>query len=318
MSLAKPNDRLSALLTMVMTADRDHAREYLLYLDADDQKVLRITLEELEKREQGHQKQYLLDEIKRLSNEAKRSILSEVHPDWLTRALLKERPRMMAVILRFLPSEHVSKILDQLPEEVLKKLPSLSQTFSIDPECARYLKLAFENYFVHGDRENRPRMLTFETIPYLNAMKLEMLFYELGYRELAMAFATLKKDAIDLILSRLEKKHALQLNRYIQDRGSVSRERLKKAQNNLLSLNLKKINPDRFILDMGVFVFTKSILNEHKEGIRMIQQKFPISFAKLLKFYLERNIPLNQEKTASPYQEEILAVARGIHEGELL
>lgn len=315
MAQVRLNDRQRAFLMIAWLTDGSSAEASFSFLPETEKPLLSAALGRLASKTKTEKKQVIKDELKRLAVQSQLSFLSEVHPDWLLEALRKENPRMIATILRYLPGHHVSFLLDELPEEILKELPPISETFDLNLELVQILRKRFEQNFVSLPLTQAPvRRLAFDTLPLLPANDLLKLFLDVGFREISLAFTTLKTKTIEVILRRLPLREASLLRLKIEQRGSVPEDRLKKAQAHLLSLDLEKGAPDTMILEAGFFVYSKALLPVHLQGVSMIQQKFSRRVGLLLKNYVDKNLPLNSDKTVVPYQDEVVEIAKKLKE----
>lgn len=304
------NDRERAFLMVSLLADPSHAEELIKYLPPHQHQPLTRALGELKPKTKEARRQLIIDELKSLVMESRRSPLADIHTDWIVEALAKEAPRTIATILRHLPGDRVRSVLEALPDKLLGEMPPLMETFSLDSELVQILRRRFEQNFVfHLSEAEVFKEGSFNAVSLLSAIKLELLFRDLGFRELAMAFTTMNEKTIDLVLSRLPARDSALLKTQLGKKEPVGDERLKQAQSHLLSLDLEKGAIENMIMELGFFVYSKAVLPVHLEGARVIQQKFSIKLGKLLKRYIERNLPLNSENTVRRYQDEVLEVA---------
>ena len=303
-------DRQKAFLLVSFLTEKDGAKDLIATLSASEQGAMGRALEEL--KTAGSQGTVLTDELKRLALDSKKSPLADIHPDWLLQALQKESPRTIATILRHLPGQHVSHILAGLPESLLKGMPSFSETFSLDPEVALILRRRFEQQFRERASESTSRLAGLKNFP---CLKLEMLFRELGFTEAAMAFATLNEKTIGLILRRVPPRDAALLKgRLSKNQEDIQDDRTKQAQTHILSLDLEK-SASNLILELGFFVASKAALPVNRGVFMVLARKFSLRDGNLLLKYVERNLPLNSEKTTQRYEAEILSAMASL-EGE--
>ncbi len=307
------NNRQRAFLLIAILADRSNAQNLIPFLNSDDQVVVGPALSRLLIKNKEEKKQIVLDELKRLLMEAHRSFLSEIHPDWIVKSLEGESGRVIATILRYLPSELAYAVLENLPEEKLKTLPPINQTFEIDPELAGVLKKKFEEKFIPpGILSASSKRLTFDTIPLLSPLKLQLLFKEVGMREVAMALSTLNESTVDEILQRMSAREARVLKQRLLTKEKILSERLKQAQGHLVSLDLQKKDPENLLMEAGFFVYSKAVTPNQSTGVRIIQQKFSMGLASLLDHYIAKNLPLNSPQSARRYQKEILEAVSSV------
>lgn len=304
-------------MLIALMADRARVKEYIPFLPPHEQESVSTVLDQLIERTGAEKNRAIVDELRRLMATAQLNFLPEIHPDWILEALLPETPRTIAAILRHLPGQHVQYLLDRLPQNVVKDLPSFSETFALNPELAAVLRRNFEASFAPMPSSTGGlKHFSFETLHFLSAEKLLSLFREVGLREVALAFGTLNPKTVEMILSRLSQRDAALLKLRLEKREVVSDDRLKKAQGHLLGLDLegegRGANPEGLFMESGFFVYSKALLPAHLEAGLVIQQKMTRPLGLLLKRHVDKNLPLNSEKTVFPYQKEIVQIARNM------
>ena len=322
------NDRQRAFVMIALLADRNQVKDFIPFLPPHEQGAISEVFDRLLEKTTAEKKQVIIDELRRLSVETQMNFLPEIHPDWIVEALIPETPRTIATVLRHLPGQHIQYLLDHLPESMVRQLPAFSETFALNPELVSVLRGHFEARFVPMPSSRRvPTHLFFENLHLLSAEKLVALFHETGLREIALAFGTLNPKTIDLILKRLSRRDAALLKLRMEKKEVVSDDRLKKAQRHLLELDLAKgrdsaprvidpragdLNPESLFLESGFFVYSKALLPVHLEACRVIQQKMARVLGLLLKRTIDKNLPLNSEKTVLSYQKEITQIAQNL------
>lgn len=301
------NNRQRAFFLVALMSEPSALLELTPYLEPSEAQALERAYQEWQGSGSQAQRGAVLAEIKRLACEERQSSLREVHVDWIIEALRDESPRMVACILRYLPSEQVQVVLDNLPEDTLKDLPLMAQTFAVDPELIHVIKDRFESAF------KRPPSTAvgasfIDFIALLTTTKLHLLFRELGVREVAMAFTTLNDQTIQLILRRLPQREAVLLRERLKKPIQVEEGRLKMAQNHVLSMDLQGSGRQNMIYQLAFQIYSKALLPAQAEGADYIQQKFSHAVGGLLKRAMEKNLSLNSAKTVAPYRREIEAL----------
>ncbi len=251
----------------------------------------------------------LVKEIGRLVARTKRRLVApEIHPDWIAESLKKETPRMIAAILRHLSGEHANAILEILPDSILKAMPQLSESFALDPGLAVFLKKKFEENFDTGLTGKDE----IESILLLRQVRFVALVKMVGFLELAMAFAGLPKNVVELILNRLPPKDAEEMRRKLPDGKTKNQGRLKQAQANLLALDLEEKPSGAIITDTGLFVFSKAVSNTDQSMLRALRYKMSLKMTSVFDQYFERNGPHNTGDSIQKYRNEILACAKNM------
>lgn len=308
------NDRQRAFFLASLISEESDFQSILPYLSEADALGMNKAYQDWQTETHPKQQNWILAQLKQ--GMAPVSPLQDVHSDWLAHALQNETPRLIACILRYLPSQQVQAILDKLPDEKIKKLPLMSETFSVAPEVIHVIKRGFEQSFAsrplpQGLPQGLPpggELQAMDRVPQLPARKLHLFFRELGLGELAIAFGSLKEQTIQLILKRLPALEAVLLQEKLTKNRQVTLARLQMAQNHVLSLDLHEVGRKYMVYQLGFLVYAKSALPRQYDGATYIQKKFSFELGDLLKKALQKNLPLNTEKTVETYREDILAV----------
>lgn len=309
------NDRQRAFVLTAFLVEKEKALDLVAYLSPDERTLLEEALEKLSQKESAQKNQMIEDELRRLMLESRRSFLTDIHPDWIISALKNESSQMIATVMRYLPADKVSYVLKHLPKQ--SELPSLSQTFSIDPELARLIRHRLERQF--GSAASHlvnTKKLNFQTMYLLPPTKLKKVFLELGLREIALALSTLSEATVTTLLSYLPHEDSVQLKDRLTRVGQVAKDRLKQAQGHLVALDIKKQDPKTLILEAGFYVYSKAVLPNNRDLWRFIQQKFPFTISDLLQVYIDKNISLNSDQSVLRYQIEVEDVLNFLMEGE--
>ncbi|MBI4126616.1 MAG: hypothetical protein HY465_03900, partial [Deltaproteobacteria bacterium] len=134
--------------------------------------------------------------------------LSEIHPGWILRALLAEPPRLIGIILRYLPSHHVRFVIEHLPADVRERLPHMVEAFSVPPPLLDVIRQRFERRFVAMPAPHVSEHVTFDEISSLKTEELEALVTDIGLEEFALALGRLSSRGLRMLLNRLSLKEA--------------------------------------------------------------------------------------------------------------
>lgn len=243
--------------------------------------------------------------IKALRTSESGTGFSEVHPAWLVEALVTESPRVISIILRYLPSRHVRFILDNLPKRIKMELPKLIETFNVPTPILDVIKERFERKFaavgVRGD------IRSFSEIHYLRRDELGTLFRDLGLNELAYALGSLDKENLQVLLNRLDVTDARSLSERMSNIGKPPASLLKDARYTILEAELANIDPKRLLPEVGVVSFAKAFEKEDIGMLPNLMQKLEPNTAYVLKRYVDRYI--NTSSTAPERKQLVMARA---------
>jgi len=262
-------------------------------------------------------KGFVKSELQFFHAQKEKSPLSQLHPDWVLEALLMENPRMVATILRYLPGEMARYVIDHFPEERLQALPSLSESFALEPSLAQVLKHLFEEQFQIPQTRSLHEGISFEMIPHLSRIELEKFFRKVGVCEMAKALSTLHEKAVSIILNRLPPSDTKDIQAFMTQLGQFTPARLRQAQTHLLAIEVEKGPPEYLLIETGFYVYSKAVLPIDEPGVLLIRRKFPKNLGFLLKRYVTKHLETNTEKMASRYREEIVNLLKEFVVGKI-
>lgn len=232
--------------------------------------------------------------------------LSEVHPAWLSDVLSKESPRIIGIILRYLPSKQVRYIIEHLPKRIKHRLPQLIDSFAVPSPILKIIKERFERQFIPLNAPRDFDEFTFDHVPFLKSADLECVFRDIGIHELAMALKGVDRRSLHILLNRLSIDEARALQQRIRSLTDVSPSLLRDAKYSVLEINLAEANPDDLLMDVGLNAFAKTLEKGDIPMFPHIRQKLPPRLAYLLKRYIDEHVPSNLHDVAVRRKEMIL------------
>jgi len=214
------------------------------------------------------------------------SNLGDIHPAWLVKALENESPKIIGIILRWLPSRHVRYILEHLPKKVKMSLPKLVESFAVPTPVIKLIKTNFEKKFAIDPSISAGEATGFEDIARLRAASLERFLRDLGLQELAMAFHNVESEALKLLLNRMSFQSARMLQQRINDLSDVAKPMLRDAMYTVLEVALDQEDIDRLLLEVGFASISKAMPD--LSMLEQIQLKLEPPAAYLLKRYVDQ------------------------------
>lgn len=251
-------------------------------------------------------------ELKKFSRPREQSFFSEVHNDWLLDYLKKESPDLIAVILRHLPSERVSYLLEKLPEEILSRMPRMMDTYEVDSHLVQLIKQRFETLFLLPKILQPDQEFEFEHLCLLPASQLHRVFLELGYREIALGLVSIPEITKSMVLNRLRPKDRERVEFYLQQADQASPQRIKKAQVHLISREVDPGEPEFFVKELGLMILAKAVLEKNLEDVKIMKMKMSRKEAQALDLALDSYLRLNTEASVLGFRENILAAIKAI------
>jgi len=187
------------------------------------------------------------------------SNVAQVHPAWITAELENESPKVIGIILRWLPSSHVRYILDHLPKRIKMSLPNLVESFAVPTPILRMIKEAFEKKFKGFIKSVPETVKNINDIGSLRSEDLEALFKDVGIHELAMAFGTIDSTAMRVLLNRMPITVARALQQRMKDVADESEAVLKDAKYTILEVAMDQEDIDKLLLEVGLAAFSKAL-----------------------------------------------------------
>lgn len=221
--------------------------------------------------------------IKHLISSEQFSSLAEVHPAWILERLRDEPPRVVGIILRFLPSKHVRYLLKNLPPMLCEQIPNMVESFSVPPEILGVIRKRFEKHFMAMRISRSVEKLGFENLYYLKEAELDEMFRDIGLTEMAIALCAMPSKVLHIVYNRLDVKDAKRLQARIRELGGVSPELFGQARSTLLQIEGEGAGPKRMLRMIGLSVFAEAVDARHGDLVRMVQQKMDPRDGYLLK-----------------------------------
>lgn len=215
------------------------------------------------------------------------SHLAEMHPAWIVKALEGESPKVVGIILRWLPSKHVNYILEHIPKKMKLSLPKLVESFAVPGPILKLIKQRFEKKFSGLPVKNGREVKSFEDMAILRSDELERLFKDLGTHELAMAFHDVDETSMRVLLNRMNITAARGLQQRIKDVSADESALLKDAKYTILEVAMDQEDVERLLLELGLASFSKAMKSTDLFG--SIQMKLEPSVAHIFKRYVEQN-----------------------------
>ncbi len=220
------------------------------------------------------------------------SDLSDIHPAWIVKALENETPKIIGIILRWLPSGHVRYILEHLPKRVKMSLPKLVESFAVPTEILRLIKNGFERKFQIPKRNGAGGIKSFQDIGFLKPESIATLFCDLGVHELAMAFQNVEMSGVRVLLNRMNVTSARLLQQRMKSVVDASASLLKDARYTILEVPLDQEDMDKLLVEVGIAAFSKAMKNS--ELYNQVQLKLDPIMSYVLKRYVDQHVGVNK------------------------
>ena len=211
------------------------------------------------------------------------SSIAEVHPAWILERLREEPPRVVGIILRYLPSKHLRFLLKHLPPHIRETIPGMMESFAVPGPILEVIRQRFERHFLPMRICRSEEKFGFEHLYYLKAEELEALVRDLGISELAIVFSGLSGKAMRAVYNRLDLKEARRLQSRMGELGDVSPELFRQARNAVLEIEGQHLGPKLMLTRLGLAALASATGREYERVGRLIQQKLSPHDGYLLK-----------------------------------
>lgn len=234
------------------------------------------------------------------------ALLSDIHPSWLVDLLAREAPRVVGLLLRFLPSKHARFVIEHLPHGIREQLPSVVDAFAVPDAVLRMIRHRFEAHFLPMRTERRDGEFGFAHLPELSIDELVILVHDLGVEELAIALRHLPKSALRVLLNRLPFADGKMLADRMARLHLVSDALERDVRYSILEMNFDRASADQLIREIGIQALAKAMLPTDLAMVGWLKQKLAPQLAYLLQREVDTHVPANQDALAQARQLRIL------------
>lgn len=241
----------------------------------------------------GERQDYIVNRLKSLVARDGFTGLSDIHPAWLVEVLSKESPRIIGIILRYLPSKQVRYIIEHLPKRIKHRLPQLIDAFAVPTPILEVIKERFERQFVSFRGSRDFDSFEFENITFLKSADLEALFRDLGIHELAMALKGVDRQSLNILFNRLSIDEARSLQQRIRSIVDMPASILNDAKYTVLEMSISETDSNNLLIDIGLDAFARTLAPQDMDMFPLIWQKLEPRLAYTLKRYIDQHAGSN-------------------------
>lgn len=297
--------RMVAALAVLEAGNK--AKDLLEFVSKDEQGALKSAIESGLAVDSTEREYKLKTQISSLIASDKWSGLAEIHPAWLLEELKNEPPRIIGIILRYLPSRHVRYILENLPPTVRFAIPNIVEAFSVPQPILDVIKSRFEANFATLRLSRALENFGFEHLYYLKGDELAVFFKDLGLQELAMALYGISGKTLTFLYNRLSLRDAKSLQSRIKSLDYVSEALKRQARYTVLEVEGENLGPDNLLLEIGLAAFARALSDKHHELARLIEIKLDPRISYVLKRYIDERVDRNAKPSVEERQSIILS-----------
>lgn len=282
------------------------------FLPKNEREEMSRMYQELSEHKESSLKKVVGTELPLLARTKTFSFLSDVHDDWISEILMHESPEMIAMVFRYLPAERVKTILQSFSQEILNRMPKLSNVYALPTDLVELLKAKFESFFPLHRNHTQGQKFEMEHFCMLSSKQIHEVFSELGYHEIAIGMVSLPEQARQIVMERLSNRDRLKVQDAIKHAGDLSPQRIKRAQMHLVSKDLGMSTAVPFILELGYLVYAKSLLPRDQEDMEIVMKKISRAGAHCLEKFAKVLLSKNSEASIMAYREDILGIVQKV------
>jgi len=307
MCLTAGDTRKEVIACLTAINDSEDARALSKFGPADEEEGIIEAAQEMLDMPEDEREEYIIHKLQSLVAREEFSGLAEIHPAWLIDALSKESPRIIGIILRYLPSKQARHIIENLPKRIKTKLPQLIDSFAVPAPILKIIKTRFEKQFISYKLVKNYVEFGFKEISSLKSEEILVLFRDLGIHELAMSFKGVNRTSLNILFNRLSVFEARGLQQRIRSLTDVSPLLLRDARYTVLEMSLSEMNADDLLMDVGLNSFAKAISFEDSEMFALIKQKIEPRLAYTLRRYIDQHVDSNVGELADERKSLVLS-----------
>lgn len=208
----------------------------------------------------------------RIMSASDASALQDVHPEWMLKILEQETPRVIAILLRYIPSKQSRYILERLPARIKEHMPHFVDAFSVPTLVVQSMRRRFESHFsavssVHAGKDS------FADIASLSFEDLPKLICDLGLHEVALAFADADDRSVQILTKRLPEADARRLQERMHHLEDAPKALTRDAKFTILDIDVEAVPSEVFLFEIGIRAFAKACGRAEKELIDALSLK---------------------------------------------
>lgn len=296
-------DKAEGLLDFVSAEDRDACKAAI-----DSALAIDPTEREFTLRQQARSQ---------LSSEGW-SGLAEIHPAWILEELKSESPRIIGIILRYLPSKHVRYLLEHLPPATRLAIPNIVEAFSVPQPILDVIRQRFESRFKPLHLSRSFENFEFDHLYYLRGDELEVFFRDLGLQELAMALSGISGKSLSVLLNRLSLRDAKRLQSRMRSLEDVSDTLKRQARYTVLEVEGEHLGPEHLLMEIGLAAFSRAVSKENDDLFGKLEIKLDPRISYVLKRYIDERLEKNTNTLAVERQNVILSRVSALAQENLI
>lgn len=233
-------------------------------------------------------------------------LLADIHPSWLVDALSHEAPRVVGLLLRFMPSRHARHVVEHLPQTLREQLPSVLEAFAVPDGILRMIRQRFEANFLPTRMAVATGAMQFSDLPALSLDELAVVIHDLGIEELALALRHLPKSALRVLLNRMPFAEGKVLAERMRVLSVVDAGLERDARYSILEMNFERSSAEQLIREVGVQALAKTLLPGNLGMLGRLKQKMAPESAYLLQREVDTHLSVGATELAELRQRRVM------------
>jgi hypothetical protein len=301
------NNRQRMVATLAVIEEGERAADLLAFVSDGEKGSLKSVIDACLKIDPSEREFKLRQQARSQLSSEQWSGLAEIHPAWLLEELKIESPRIIGIILRYLPSRHVRFLLEHLPPTIRFAIPNVVEAFSVPQPVLDVIRRRFESRFQPLHLSRSIEQFGFDELYYLKGDELEVFFKDLGLQELAMALDGISGKSLNVLLNRLSLRDAKRLQQRMRSLEDVTGVLKRQARYTVLEVEGEHLGPEHLLLEIGLAAFARAVSPAHNDLFRMLEIKLDPRISYVLKRYIDERLEKNTSAVAEERQNLIVS-----------
>lgn len=233
------------------------------------------------------------------------SFLHQIHPGWLVEHLKDESPRVIGLICRFLPSEKVRYLIQNLPKGMSDQLPRISDAYAVPTDLVTELRKMLEIRFRPAVLPRQGEPFSFYHLAWLKEEELVQVLKECGIMELAAAFEEVSRERLKALLHRFPYEQAKILYKRIRSPQRQWRSK-EQAQRHVVACELEAIVSDDLFFEIGLSLLSHALTVADLEWSEAVTYHLPPKIGYRFKRSIQQLASVAQPEAARELKDLIL------------
>ncbi|MBX2811995.1 MAG: hypothetical protein KTR25_09295 [Myxococcales bacterium] len=225
--------------------------------------------------------------------------MESIDPSWLLAEMVCEDPVVIGIILAQLPERVREGVVKQLPNKIVRQLPSRELLARVSPEIALVIGRCFEYKFAPMGRSvGRPREFGFANLSLLKNEEFMRLIRWLGFEQYASIFAVIGKRELAEFIAYIPPSFAEELigaYRRVVDKEKMDPFEARRCLQQLLwSTTGRDEFSEMFFQKAGLFLLARACQTETLRFVQQLAQRLNRTCGRRLISYVQRMEAVSQ------------------------